>query len=234
VINEAIILAGGFGTRLKSMIKDIPKPMADINGKPFLEYLLLNLKKKGIDRVVLAVGYKWEIIKNYFGEKYNNIEITYSIEDNPLGTGGAIKQAMNFTESKDVLMLNGDTFFDINLSKFFEFHKGRTSVLSLALKKMVNFHRYGAVEIDENNKVVAFLEKKYRKEGLINAGVYLLNKKFFLSLKLTERFSFEKDFLEKNYKICSFYGLPFDSYFIDIGVPDDYAKAKRDFEKIKY
>lgn len=234
MVKEAIVLAGGLGTRLKSVVKDFPKPMADINSKPFLEYLLNYLNRYDIKRVILAVGYKADIIKNYFGEKFKNTSISYSEEKELLGTGGAIKQALEFTNSKDILILNGDTFFGIDLRKFYQFYKNKNSNLTLALKEMKNFDRYGVIEIDNNYKIINFLEKKYRKYGLINGGIYLLNKEFFLSLNMPEKFSFEKDFLEKYYKYYDFYGIPFDSYFIDIGIPDDYEKAKRDFKKFKY
>ena len=234
MVKEAIILAGGLGTRLRKVIKYIPKPMADINSKPFLEYLLLYLEKQGIERVILAVAYKWEVIKKYFGGKYNDIEILYSIEDHPLGTGGAIRQAIDFAEGEDVFVFNGDTFFNIDLNKFFEFHKSKNSNLSLALRYVGNTDRYGIVKIDENFRIVAFLEKKLADEGLINAGNYLINKKFFLSFNLPRKFSFERDFLEKYYKTYSFYGFPFEAYFIDIGIPDDYERAKKDFRRFEY
>ena len=231
---EAIILAGGLGTRLKSVVKDVPKSMANINGKPFLEYLLNYLKFYNIEHVILAVGYKSNIIREYFGNKFKNIFITYSEEKELLGTGGAIKQALEFTNSKNILILNGDTFFDIDLEKFYRFHKIKNSDLTLALKEMKDFERYGVIEINDDYRITAFLEKKYRNKGLINGGIYLLNKGFFKSLNLSKKFSFEKDFMEKYYKDFQFYGIPFSSYFIDIGIPEDYEKAKRDFKKFKY
>ncbi|GAB6072775.1 D-glycero-D-manno-heptose 1-phosphate guanosyltransferase [Venenivibrio stagnispumantis] len=234
MVKEAIILAGGLGTRLQSVVKDLPKPMADINKKPFLEYLFNYLNYFKIKKIILAVGYKKDIIKEYFGNKYKDIAIVYSEEKELLGTGGAIKQAIEFCEEQEILILNGDTFFDIDLNKFYDFHISKHSKLSLALKLMKNFDRYGAIEIDENKKIVAFLEKAYKQEGFINGGVYLLNKNFFMSLNFHEKFSFEKEFMEKYYKVYDFYGFPFDNYFIDIGIPEDYEKAKRDFENFKY
>lgn len=234
MIKEAIILAGGLGTRLQSVVKDIPKPMADINKKPFLEYLFNYLNYFKIEKVILAVGYKKDIIKEYFGNKYKDIAIVYSEEKELLGTGGAIKQATKFCEEQEILILNGDTFFDIDLNKFYNLHINKHSKLSLALKHMKNFDRYGAIEIDENNKIIAFLEKTYKQDGFINGGIYLLNKDFFISLNFPERFSFEKDFMEKYYKVFDFYGWLFNNYFIDIGIPEDYEKAKRDFENFKY
>ena len=234
MIKEAIILAGGLGTRLRSVVKDIPKPMAKINNKPFLEYLFKYLSFHNVEHIILAVGYKSNTIKEYFENNFKNLSITYSEEKELLGTGGAIKQALEFTNSKDILILNGDTFFDIDLENFYKFHKSKNSKLTLALKEMYNFDRYGVIEINANYRITAFLEKKYRNKGLINGGFYLLNKKFFLSLNLPKKFSFEKDFIEKYFRDFNFYGIPFDSYFIDIGIPEDYERAKRDFKEFKY
>lgn len=227
---EAIILAGGLGTRLRSVIKDIPKPMAEISGKPFLAYLIDFLGKQKIKRVILSVGYKFEVIKDFFGNKYKDIDIYYAIEEISLGTGGAIKNALPGVYGDEVFVINGDTFFDINLKDFYNLHKSRNSKLSMALKYMNFTDRYGTVEIDENNKIIAFHEKTQKYNVLINGGIYLLNKIFFNYLATQNRFSFEKDFLEKYYRDYEFYGFPFDKYFIDIGVPEDYNKAQRELK----
>lgn len=234
MVNEAIILAGGLGTRLRSIVKDVPKPMADINGKPFLEYIFRYIKHFGINKVILAVGYKADIIKNYFGNRFNGISIIYSEEKELLGTGGAIKQAIMFSEVNNVFIINGDTFFDIDLNKVYQFHMRKKAALTIALRYIKNADRYGIIEIDEKNTVRKFLEKGEKKEGYINGGIYLIDKSFFLSFDLPKRFSFEKDFLEKNYELCNFYGIPFDTYFVDIGVPEDYERAKKEFKAFKY
>lgn len=234
MVNEAIILAGGLGTRLRSIVKDVPKPMADINGKPFLEYIFRYIKHFGINKVILAVGYKADIIKNYFGNRFNGISIIYSEEKELLGTGGAIKQAIIFSEVNNVFIINGDTFFDVDLNKVYQFHMRKKAALTIALRYIKNADRYGIIEIDEKNTVRKFLEKGEKKEGYINGGIYLIDKSFFLSFDLPKRFSFEKDFLEKNYELCNFYGIPFDTYFVDIGVPEDYERAKKEFKAFKY
>ena len=228
-IKEAIVLAGGLGTRLRSVVKDVPKPMADVNGKPFLEYILDYLLNSELEKVILSVGYKYEVILKYFGEKYKDLVLIYSIEDEPLGTGGAIKKSLSFVNDKDILILNGDTFFKIDFFKFLEFHKSKKADLSIALKPMKNFDRYGTVEIDSNYRIIGFKEKTYKKFGLINGGVYLLKTEVFKEINFPEKFSFEKEFLEKFYENLHFFGLPFDNYFIDIGIPEDYERAKRDF-----
>lgn len=231
MIEEAIILAGGLGTRIRNVIKDVPKPMAEINGKPFLEYLLKYIVNQGILKIVLSVGYKFEVIKEYFGSSFMGVELLYSVESEPLGTGGALKQAMKFVNDGNVFILNGDTIFKIDLRKFEEFHFNKESNLSVALKKIEMTNRYGVVELEQDQSIKDFLEKSYVDEGLINGGVYLLNKYFFNSFILPDKFSFEIDFLEKYYANYKFYGFISNAYFIDIGVPDDYERAKQEFER---
>ncbi|OIN33718.1 D-glycero-D-manno-heptose 1-phosphate guanosyltransferase [Campylobacter jejuni] len=213
---QAIILCGGLGTRLKSVIKDIPKPMAPINDKPFLEFIFEYLKKQGIKEVILAVSYKYEVIKEYFKDEFLGIKIKYSIEKEPLGTGGAIKEALKFVKN-EVYVLNGDTFFDIDLSKL----KLEKSKICLALKQMNDFDRYGTVNVDEQGFVISFEEKIFKKQGLINGGIYLLDKDIFNEFNLEKKFSFE-EFLQENYKNLKARAEIFDDYFVDIGVPEDY------------
>ncbi|MDN5337920.1 MAG: D-glycero-alpha-D-manno-heptose 1-phosphate guanylyltransferase [Thermotogaceae bacterium] len=231
MIKEAIVLAGGLGTRLRSVAKDLPKLMVDVNGKPFLEYVLSYLEKEGIERVILSVGYKWETIFEYFGNKFKNLELVYSVETVPLGTGGAIKLALEKTQGDEIFVLNGDVYFGINLAELYSYHKEKKSNLTLALKEMRNFDRYGVTEIDANGRIIKFSEKMYRTYGLINGGRYVIDKKFFMSFNLPDKFSIEKDFFEVYYNDYKFYGKKFDNYFIDIGIPEDYEKAKKDFEE---
>ncbi len=234
MLEEAIILAGGLGTRLRKVVKNVPKPMAEINRKPFLEYLLMYLANFKIKKIILAVGYKYEIILKYFGNTYQHMKLIYSVEEELLGTGGAIKKALSFAETPTILVLNGDTFFKINLFEFWNFHIIKQADLSIALKSMKNFDRYGTVKIDKENRIIGFEEKSFKKEGLINGGFYLLNKKILEELPLPEKFSFEKDFLEKYYRKFKFYGLPFDEYFIDIGTPEHYQKACSEFWELSF
>lgn len=223
---EAIVLAGGFGTRLKSVISDIPKPMAPVNGKPFLTYILDFLQKNDVTRVILAVGYMHQVIQKHFGDAYKNIELLYSIEDEPLGTGGAIKKALEITQEKSVYILNGDTFFDINLK---ELKLKQDSKLAMSLKQMKNFARYGSVEIDDDGCIKTFKEKVFTKQGYINGGIYLMTKDIFSAFLLPYNFSFEK-FMEDNFKTLNISTKVFDDYFIDIGIPEDYEKAKNIFK----
>jgi D-glycero-alpha-D-manno-heptose 1-phosphate guanylyltransferase len=222
---EVIILAGGFGTRLQSMVKDVPKPMADINGKPFLIYILEYLLKNGIRTVILSIGYKKEIIENYFGNSYKTIKILYSKEDEVLGTGGAIKKALSLCKEKNILVLNGDTFFELNLQALIEYHQKREADVTLSLKKMYDFDRYGKVIIDKN-RVLSFKEKGFFSSGFINGGVYIIKRDIFVNYG--KKFSFE-EFLEKNLSILNICAYIDKGYFIDIGIPQDYQKAIYDF-----
>jgi D-glycero-alpha-D-manno-heptose 1-phosphate guanylyltransferase len=234
MIREAIVLAGGFGTRLKEIVKEIPKPMASINDKPFLYYLLKFLKQNGIQKVIFSVGYKAEIIQEYFGERFDEIDIVYSYEDTPLGTGGGLKKATSQVTSDYFFAMNGDTLFDINLQELGRFAKKNNHFnITLALKSMSNFDRYGTVRIDDMCKIVSFEEKKRVVNGLINGGVYCLKKQEILNIP-EEKFSFEKDVLEKKVSQSLIAGLPSDKYFIDIGIPEDYYKAQYDFKRMGY
>lgn len=223
---EAIVLAGGLGTRLRSVVTDLPKPMAPIGDKPFLEYILKYLKKNGIKRVILSVGYKWETIKEYFGNNFNGIEIIYSIEDEPLGTGGAIKKAISQVVSEKVYIINGDTFFNIDLKSLTLKYNSK---LILSLKHMEKFDRYGCVESDENSFVTAFIEKSYSEIGNINGGIYLASSDIFNSFKLENIFSFE-EFMQNNFKELKITSTVFENYFVDIGIPEDYEKAQNEIK----
>jgi D-glycero-alpha-D-manno-heptose 1-phosphate guanylyltransferase len=231
----AIVLAGGLGTRLRSVISDLPKPMAPVCDRPFLHYIFQYLAKQGITEVILSVGYKSETIRDFFGEKYADINIRYAVEDEPLGTGGGIAQAMAMIDS-DAFVLNGDTFFDVDLKELYDFSQIRKSDIALALRRMHHFDRYGTVEVGNQARVLQFHEKQYRNEGLINGGVYVLNKNLFKKVAeieespLPQKFSFEKDILEKHLIALHYHGQEFKGYFIDIGIPEDYNKAQEDFK----
>ena len=225
---EAIILAGGFGTRLSHIVSDVPKPMALVCEQPFLKYIFDYLFQNGVNHIILAVGYKADIIQQYFGDNYNGISITYSLEDIPLGTGGAIKKALECCKEDNVFIINGDTYFDVDLNKIKAFHSEKDSNLSIAVKSMRNFERYGVVVI-QDNKIKKFEEKKLTLEGKINGGVYLINSKIMSAVN-KKSFSFESEILESG--LVDIYALESDGYFIDIGVPEDYYRAQIDFKKM--
>lgn len=223
----AIVLAGGFGTRLKSMVKDIPKPMAEVNGKVFLEYIFDYLIRYDFKNVILAVGYKADVIVEYFQDRYKTLKLKYSYENSPLGTGGAIAQALKMSESNEVFILNGDTFFDVNLNQLYKIHMRLESDITLSLKEMKDFDRYGIAQV-ENEYITKFEEKRKRKIGLINGGIYLLNKNIIENVK-KENFSFE-EFLESNIDNLKIGSYVLNGYFIDIGIPEDYIKANKDLK----
>jgi len=223
---EAIILAGGLGKRLRSVVSDLPKPMAPIGDKPFLEYILQYLKQNGITKVILSVGYKWETIKEYFGNNFEGIKLIYSVENEPLGTGGAIKKAIEKVHSKEVFIINGDTFFNVDLRLL---ALNSNSKIILSLKKMHDFDRYGCVESDSNNIVTSFREKEYRESGNINGGIYLAKKNMFDQFNLKEKFSFE-EFMQENFQELNITVKIFNNYFIDIGIPKDYKKAQTEIK----
>ncbi len=225
MINEAIILAGGFGTRLTT-VKDVPKPMAPINGVPFLQILLDDLLVKGISKFYLAVGYQHKVIIDYFGPSYMGCKIQYIIEDTPLGTGGAIKKALEHVSSDNVFVFNGDTYFDVDIELMYQQHNSCSPEITLALKPLINFDRYGAVQINDKLRITKFSEKKFYTEGLINGGVYLMNSDVFKSLNLPEQFSMEQVYFEKYCSEKQLEGFIDEGYFIDIGIPEDYEKAQ--------
>lgn len=230
-IKEAIILAGGRGTRLQSVINQIPKPMAPIGEQPFLSLLLDYLKKQGIEKVVLSVGYMYEKIQEVYGDEYKGLSISYSIEKEPLGTGGGIAKALTLIENDHALVVNGDSFIGFKLDEITQ-HLPKTNTHSLlVLKEMYNVERYGSVLVQEDNIITAFEEKQFKEKALINAGVYILHKDVFKDKGLPEKFSFEKDFLEKEVHNKSLFGLITNAYFIDIGVPEDYLKAQTELVK---
>ncbi len=226
---EAIVLAGGLGTRLQPVISDIPKPMAPVAGKPFLQYLLGWLQSNMISRVILAVGYKWEMIHKTLGDRFDKTELSYSIEDMALGTGGALKQAMGQLKGEKFFIVNGDTFCKICLSRLFAFHQSGNFDLSMLLKPMPDAGRYGIVTINDRLRITGFSEKQPGSAGLINAGIYIANNHIEQYFPHKKAFSFEKEFLETQLHRLSFGGLVSDSYFIDIGVPEDYQRAQTEF-----
>jgi D-glycero-alpha-D-manno-heptose 1-phosphate guanylyltransferase len=222
-MREAIVLAGGLGTRLRPVVKDIPKPMAAVKGRPFLEYILRYLGKNGVERVILAVGYKWQKIEEYFGDSFEGIELIYSVENEPMGTGGAIKKALSLCEEESFLIVNGDTFFDLSISDF-EKSVSDKALLALSLKKMYDFDRYGVVEC-EKGRVVAFDEKEWRESGLINGGVYIARRDIFEGHSLPKSFSFE-EFMQANIEKLAIECFESEGFFIDIGIPEDYEIAQ--------
>lgn len=225
---EAIVLAGGLGTRLREAVPDLPKVMAPVAGRPFLSHVIDVLRMQGVHRFVFSLGYKADIIEQYLKEHYPTLDYTVVIEDEPLGTGGGIRLALQKTREESVLIVNGDTLFKIDLADLFAQHNRKMAECTLVLKPMQNFDRYGVVQVDAEQKVLSFQEKRHYEEGLINGGVYLLNREKFFRRSFAQKFSFEKDYLEAFCSEGVFYGAVQDGYFIDIGIPTDFEKAQSD------
>lgn len=240
-IKEAIILAGGLGTRLRSAVPDLPKCMAPVEGKPFLSYIIDYLLKQGVEKFIFAVGYKSEAIEAFLKIKFSasteaqtqGPRYQLSLEKEPLGTGGAIRLACTVAEGPTVLVLNGDTFFGIDTIALAAAHIEKNAHCTLCLKPMQNFDRYGAVELGPGGRIAHFREKQFYRQGLINGGVYALDADRFLADALPSVFSFEKDWLEKNDPSRPLYGLVQDGYFIDIGIPADYERAQREADRMR-
>ncbi len=225
-VTEVIILAGGLGTRIQSVAAGLPKCLLPVAGKPFLFYVIQYLRQQGIQRFVLALGFLHEPVHEFMATNFPGIDYILSVETEALGTGGAVKLASRLCKQQNVLVINADTFFKINITSLADFHFKHDADCSLALKKMENFDRYGIVEINAAGEVIAFKEKKLTAEGLINGGIYILNLQAFLLKNLPERFSFEKDYLEKEHAVQKIIALEQDAYFIDIGIPADLQRAQ--------
>ena len=232
---EVVVLAGGLGTRLRSVVSEVPKCMAPVAGRPFLWYLLKYLTRFDVSRVVLSVGYLREVIFKWV-EKHQTefpFDFDFAVEEEPLGTGGGIRLALGKVLSKSAFILNGDTFFDVNLNELMEQYSACQKDIIIGLKPMVNFDRYGSVEYAADTaSIVAFNEKKYCENGLINGGVYLVSTQSKIFDGLPAKFSFETAVLEKQCLLGNVGGVIQDKYFIDIGIPEDYHKADVEFRTL--
>lgn len=227
---EAIILAGGLGTRLRGAVPDLPKAMAPVNGRPFLAYLLDGLIAGGFDIAILAVGYMGNKIQEHFGHRYRSLPLRYSVEAEPLGTGGAIKLAATLTSTSTVFVANGDTYLELDYGAMFVAHQRSKSCLSVAVQTVSEAGRYGALDIEAGH-IRGFLEKGRSGVGSINAGVYLLSRELLNRYPLPRVFSFESDLLMPYVKEIAPIAFPTQGLFIDIGVPEDYARAQTLFPR---
>lgn len=231
---QALILAGGLGTRLRSMINDVPKPMAQLDGQPFLEYQIKFLQKYDICDVIISVGYKAETISDYFGDGTRfSSNIRYSKETSPLGTGGAIKKALPMLKDT-FLVLNGDSIFLSSLTELLQTHEKNNADLTVLLRKQEDKeNRYGKVLLANDDRIVGFQEKQSNDTHLINAGMYVIEKHSVMWDDLGDSFSFEKELLQPLIHKKRIYGHVSDGYFIDIGIPTDYKMAQNDIGIIR-
>lgn len=225
---KALILAGGFGTRLRPVVTNVPKPMASIVGKPFLEHQLRYIRSQGIEEVVLAVHYMSDKIKSFFNDgKRLGMDITYSEEENPLGTAGAIKNAQKYLGSESFLVFNGDTYSKIDLSQFLKFHQENGGEFTISLKESEEASNYGIV-ILKGNRVSSFTEKGSAQKGLINTGVYILNPGIFGLIETGRNVSLEREVFPYLAEEGRLFGHIQSGYFMDIGRPETYMQFKQD------
>ncbi len=228
MIREAIILAGGLGTRLRTAVPELPKCLAPVAGRPFLGFVIDSLRMQGIERFIFSLGYRSGLVEDFLKQDYPTLEYSSVIEEEPLGTGGAIALAMEQCKTEDILVANGDTLFRIDLKKMEALHRESGAECTLALKPMKDFDRYGVVETDSKGRIISFKEKDRYDEGLINGGIYLIAHSRWRTHDFPTRFSFERDYLEKYYRDGLLYGSRQEGYFIDIGIPEDFERAGHD------
>jgi NDP-sugar pyrophosphorylase family protein len=223
---DVVILCGGYGKRLQDVIKDIPKPMAKIKRRPFLSILIDFIASYGFKSFILCTGYKADIIEGYYRQRSDNLTIKFSREGEPLGTGGAIKNAENYIKSNPFLVANGDSFCKINFKEFVDFHFRRDALISIAVTNADVCDDYGIINIDDSHRIIEFNEKtKGYKNRLINAGFYLLQREVLSMMLEKNNFSIERDFFPKIIK-RNLYAFETQESLIDIGTPERYEKAK--------
>jgi D-glycero-alpha-D-manno-heptose 1-phosphate guanylyltransferase len=221
---EAIVLAGGFGTRLREVVPDLPKPMAPVAGRPFLEILLTTLARKGFKRVVLSLGFMAEKIINHFGDTFAGIQLIYEVETQPLRTGGAIRAAMERCVSDHVFIFNGDTYLDIEADELERLWQENHHPI-MVVRQVQDTARFGRVEI-RDGQIESFLEKGSPGPGLINAGCYVFPKGILNTFPVGNAFSLETEFFGKYLQQIKFDGFVTRGRFIDIGVPNEYLLAQ--------
>lgn len=227
---EAIILAGGLGSRLKAVVPDVPKPMAPINGRPFLEYLLDYWANQGVDRFILSVGYKREIIEAHFGERYKGAHMCYAVEDQPRGTGGGLLLALERLHQPDpFLAMNGDTFFEVDLAPMRRYHEEKQAEVTIALRDVEDNSRYARVAVNDAGRITSFDSRaRTADRTLINGGVYLAQRSAFGGIASTSSGPVSiEDQLYPSMLVSSrrLFGYPSRGKFIDIGIPKDYQRA---------
>lgn len=222
---EAIVLAGGFGTRLRQVVPDMPKPMAPIAGRPFLEILLGSLAQKGFSRAVLSLGFMAEKVIDHFGSlPLAGMEISYVVEETPLGTGGATRLATKACTEDHVFVFNGDTYLDLEVDLIeAQWQANRCPIV--VGKRVPDTNRYGQLIVN-GDRITNFSEKRYAGAGLINAGCYVLKTHALANVPLNQAFSIEHDYLVPEVERAKVQTFITKGVFIDIGVPEDYARAQ--------
>ncbi|HEY3789059.1 MAG TPA: nucleotidyltransferase family protein [Urbifossiella sp.] len=222
---SAAILAGGLGTRLRAVVADRPKVLAPVAGRPYLAYLLDQLVGAGIRETTLLVGYAADQVQATFGEHYRGMTLQYSVECEPLGTGGAIRMALPLLREKTILLLNGDSYCDVDVNALVEFHNHHGGRATLTLAQVEDASRYGRVQLLETQRIARFEEKSGAAEpGWINAGIYVLNRSDLEQIPPECAVSLEREILPGMVAAGNVFGFP-GGRFIDIGTPQSYAEA---------
>uniref|UniRef100_UPI003569572F sugar phosphate nucleotidyltransferase n=1 Tax=Cohaesibacter celericrescens TaxID=2067669 RepID=UPI003569572F len=228
-VTKAIILAGGLGTRLRQVVSDVPKPMAPINGKPFLAHQMDYWIRMGVEGFVLSVGYRSQSIVDHFGDKYRGIPVTYAVEEQPLGTGGGLLLAMQHLDAREpFLLLNGDTYFDVDARQLMQLHRDKKAGITFGLFRASESGRFGGVRTNIEGRVTEFRSGKATVGELANGGVYVIDPVAIRQSFQADgsQLSFEEDILPKLFEAgVAFFGLESNGRFVDIGVPSDYASA---------
>lgn len=225
------ILAGGLGKRLRFVVSKYPKVLAEVNKRPFLQILLEQLNSSGFRNVVICSGYLGDQISKRFGNNYKNLKISYSQEKTPLGTGGGLRLALPLLKSKDILVMNGDSFCDIDFKEFLSFHINKKADASAAVLKVPKTDRFGKVNLGLKDEIIGFQEKKKGGgPGFVNAGIYLLKRLIISEIPEGINISLEKEIFPK-WVEENFYGYRSENKFLDIGTPSSYAEAEHFFGK---
>jgi D-glycero-alpha-D-manno-heptose 1-phosphate guanylyltransferase len=224
---KAIVLCGGLGTRLGELTREVPKPLLDVGGRPFMHYVLDRLAAAGIVDVTLATSFQSGMFAGLYGDRWCGIRIRHSVEQEPLGTGGAVRQAMAVAQADEALVLNGDTLFEMSIEAFIAFQRARQAQVAVAVRRVADASRYGSVHKARDGRVVRFGEKSEHGDGLVNAGIYIIQASAFDEVKAL-RFSLENDLLAIGSERLSMYAFEAEGYFVDIGIPEDLDRARRD------
>jgi NDP-sugar pyrophosphorylase family protein len=225
----ALILVGGAGTRLRAVVYDRPKPLAEVAGRPFLAYLLDQIADAGVRRGVLCTGFRAEQVTATFGERHGALELMYSPETEPRGTGGALASALPLATGDAVLAMNGDSYCDVDLNAFWRAHVERNANASVLVTRVENASAFGTVRLAPDGQILAFLEKSpTTAPGWVNAGVYAIRRSLLEAIPQTGSVSLERDVFPK-WLTRRFYGFPTDGALYDIGTPESYAFAQRIF-----
>ena len=229
---DVLILCGGLGKRIQSVAKDLPKSMVKINSQPFLDILIDYIADFGFKRFILCIGYMGNAIKRYYQNKKCSLEIIFSEENEPLGTAGAIKNAESLIKSSSFLVINGDTFCQLDLSEFLKFHFNKNTLLSIVVANIRERNDYGFVTLSDSQQILGFNEKiRNHNEGFINTGFYLFQRRVLPLIPKGENLSLEKDFFSEIIAKENIYGYITQGYFIDIGTPESYKEAKQFFSE---